>query len=133
MTKKIGYSTETFLGGVLATVEAFDMFHPRDRVLVGVSGGPDSMALLNILGRLAARLQISLGVAHLHHGLRGADADADERFVAAAADRLNLPCHRRKADVRGHMRKNGLSLEEAGRELRYRFFSDIALEKKDTL
>ena len=57
------------------------MMAPGDRVLVGVSGGPDSMALLHLLSRLAPDLKIRLGVAHLNHGLRGASAEPGEGFA----------------------------------------------------
>ncbi|BBO71709.1 tRNA(Ile)-lysidine synthase [Desulfosarcina alkanivorans] len=99
------------------------MLAPGDRVLVGVSGGPDSMALLHLLLRLAPGLDIGLGIAHLNHCLRGASADRDARFVRQAAATLNIACHTGRAQVIKVKRKLRLSLEEAGRRVRYAFFS----------
>jgi tRNA(Ile)-lysidine synthase len=99
------------------------MLVPGDRVLVGVSGGPDSMALLHLLSRLAPELKIRLGVAHLNHCLRGRSADRDAGAVNRAAAALNIPCHMGRARVMKVKRKLGLSLEEAGRRVRYAFFN----------
>ena len=92
-------------------------------MLVGVSGGPDSMALLHLLCRLAPELKIRLGVAHLNHCLRGRSADRDAGAVNQAAAALNIPCHMGRARVIKVKRKLGLSLEEAGRRVRYAFFN----------
>ena len=92
-------------------------------MLVGVSGGPDSMALLHLLNRLAPELKIRLGVAHLNHCLRGRSADRDAGVVNRAATALNLPCHMGRARVMKVKRTLGLSLEEAGRRVRYAFFN----------
>ncbi|MDY0020585.1 MAG: ATP-binding protein, partial [Anaerolineae bacterium] len=67
------------------------LFAPGDVLVVGVSGGPDSVALLDLLRRLAGPWNLHLHVAHLHHGIRGADADADAAFVEALAERWELP------------------------------------------
>ena len=91
------FSTPSDTKDLLATVEqtlaAHHMTAPGDRVLVGVSGGPDSMALLHLLSRLAPDLKIRLGVAHLNHCLRGASADRDAEVVrqAAAGITISLP------------------------------------------
>ena len=95
-------------------------------MLVAVSAGPDSTALLHALVQLASGLRLRLGVAHLHHGLRGEAADADAAFVDRLSRSLGLPCHRRDADVRSHARRGRLSMEAAGRELRYAFFDEVA-------
>lgn len=92
-------------------------------MLVGVSGGPDSMALLHLLSRLAPEIKIRLGVAHLNHCLRGRTADRDAGVVNRAAAALNIPCHMGRARVMKVKRKLGLSLEEAGRRVRYAFFN----------
>ena len=67
------------------------MFRSRDAVLVGVSGGPDSMALLYILNTLATEFSIDLGIAHLNHCLREDASERDAAFVASVAHKLNLP------------------------------------------
>jgi tRNA(Ile)-lysidine synthase len=96
-------------------------------LLLAVSGGPDSMALLHgaaALVRSGAR-RWSLAVAHLDHGLRSG-SDADARFVAESAASLGLPCETGRADVAALARSDGKSLEEAGREARYRFLEGAA-------
>ena len=97
-------------------------------MLVGVSGGPDSMALLHLLGRLAPDLKIRLGVAHLNHCLRGAPADRDAELVRQAAQELNCPVHITRCQVIKVKKKLGLSLEEAARRVRYAFFRKIMSE-----
>jgi len=89
-------------------------------VLVACSGGADSVALLHFLHSRRKRLGITdLGVYHLNHGLRGAEADADERFVADLARTLDIPFHPDRADVAAYAAQHGISLEMAGRKLRY--------------
>jgi tRNA(Ile)-lysidine synthetase-like protein len=96
------------------------------RVVVGVSGGPDSLVLLHVLHRLASDGGWLLHVAHLHHGMR-ADADADARFVAAQAAALGLGCTLEQVHVPHLAAAAGLSLEEAARQARYHFLGRVAL------
>jgi len=102
------------------------MLQSGDKVLVGVSGGPDSVTLLHVLHRLAPRYAIILGVAHLNHGLRREESDREAEFVRQIAAGLELPCFLEKRDVHRHRRLKKLSLEEAAREIRYRFYHDVA-------
>ncbi|MGB2755095.1 MAG: tRNA lysidine(34) synthetase TilS [Phycisphaerae bacterium] len=98
-----------------------------ERVLVGVSGGADSVALvlaLHDLGR--SGLAVALTVAHLHHGLRETTADEDEVFVKNLAAKLGLPCTVNRADVRAEAERDRLSIEEAARNARRRFFIGAA-------
>lgn len=95
-------------------------------MLAAVSGGADSVAMLAALRELARPLGIRLTVAHLHHGIRGASADADRRFVRALARRWRIRCVTGQADVPGLARRRGLSLEMAAREARYRFLANVA-------
>ncbi len=97
-----------------------------ERVLVAVSGGPDSVALLHLLHTQLPELHLALGVAHLHHGLRGAEADADAEYVAALAAKLALPYHTERADATGYAAEHGLSLEMAARKVRYAFLERVA-------
>ena len=96
------------------------------RVVVGVSGGADSVCLLNILHKYRSTLGIEIHVAHLNHGLRGAEADRDAEFVRALADRLDLPATIDKRDVEAWRSRYRLTPEEAAREVRYRFLSETA-------
>ena len=102
------------------------LFSLGETVVVGVSGGPDSLCLLHLLRRLAPELRLWLHVAHLHHGLRGAEADADAAFVAELADCWGLPCTIGRANVAALAREARLSLEEAARQARYRFVAEVA-------
>jgi tRNA(Ile)-lysidine synthase len=97
-----------------------------DRVAPAVSGGADSVALLRALLDLRAELGIVLAVAHFNHGLRGAESDADQAFVAELAREHGLEFFVGLADVRDHALLNKLSLEAAGRGLRYRWFARLA-------
>lgn len=95
------------------------------RVLVGVSAGADSMALLHILAALRLDLGLTLVAAHVDHGLRPAETPAEWACVQAAAGRLGIDCARMSVDVRRWATTGKLSLEHAARELRYRAFADL--------
>ena len=110
------------------TIKNHKMFDPQDSVLVGVSGGPDSVALLHVLLKIASGLSLTLGVAHLNHGIRGNDSDLDAKFVASLAGKLKLPFYIKKKDVLSYKKHHKLSLEEAARRVRYEFFHQIAGE-----
>ncbi len=97
-----------------------------DRLVVGVSGGADSLCLLALLRDLASPLDLHLHVAHLNHSLRGADADADADFVAGLAQQWQIPVTIGKSDVAALARQNRLSLEEAARQARYTFLAQVA-------
>lgn len=114
----------------IANIEktARKLFVPGDAVLTAVSGGADSVALLKALIILAPRLSLTLGIAHLNHLLRGQDSDKDEQFVSELAKSLNLPCYIGREDVSAYRKAHNLSLEEAGRRVRYDFFENIRKE-----
>ncbi|RME82005.1 MAG: tRNA lysidine(34) synthetase TilS, partial [Caldilineae bacterium] len=95
------------------------------RIVVGVSGGPDSLALLHALGRLAPDHGWWLHVAHLHHGLRP-EADEEAWFVAEVAAAWDLGCTIERADVEAIAAQPGVSLEEAARQARYAFLGAVA-------
>ncbi len=117
---------DDLLARVRQYVRRYQLFNPGETVVVGVSGGPDSLCLLHLLRRLAPELRLWLHVAHLHHGLRGAEADADAAFMAELADCWGLPCTVGHSDVAALAREAGLSLEEAARQARYRFLAGVA-------
>ncbi|MFN2168917.1 MAG: tRNA lysidine(34) synthetase TilS, partial [Anaerolineae bacterium] len=101
-----------------------DLLPAGETIVVAVSGGPDSLALLHLLVRLSQELGLRLHVAHLNHGMRGAAADEDARFVVHLSERWGLPCTVGCADVRSEAKKS--SLEEAARLARYRFLAETA-------
>ena len=103
------------------------MFAPGARVLVALSGGPDSVALLHILRGLEARGELSVaGAAHFNHQLRGADADADQQFCRNLALSIGLPLIEGRGDVAARARDSGRSLEDAARIARYAFLEAAA-------
>ena len=110
---------------VRETIEREHLLAGGETIIVAVSGGADSTALLHVLSALAPSLRLRLHVAHLHHGLRPT-ADEDARFVARTAEELHLPCTIERADVAGLARAGRHSLEEAGRLARYDFFARLA-------
>jgi tRNA(Ile)-lysidine synthase len=95
-----------------------------DRVLVAVSGGPDSVALLHLLQRFEPHLNLQLGVAHFDHGLRGRQSREEAEFVAALAQSLSLPFHGGEGDTRELARGEKISLQMAARRLRFQFLWD---------
>ncbi len=101
------------------------LFVPGERVGVAVSGGADSVALLRALLAMRSELGIVLSVIHVHHGIRGAEADADEQFVQQLAQDFDLPLHVKAVDVPAHSKSERLSLETSARELRYESFRSL--------
>lgn len=108
------------------TIEKYQLFTPGDKVLVAVSGGPDSVALLHCLWRLQQRLKLSLYVAHLNHGIRGTESEEDAQFVRALAENFKLPFTVEYVDVPKARERWGGSLEEVARELRHKFLAASA-------
>lgn len=120
---------DNFLKKVLRYIEENKLFAPGDTVVAAVSGGADSVALLDVLASLRG-LRLNLVVAHLNHLLRGAEADADEEFVRKLAGSYGLPVEVRRIDVREIAGRQGRSLEDAGRAVRYAFFDELAVSHK---
>ncbi|RKY22216.1 MAG: tRNA lysidine(34) synthetase TilS, partial [Planctomycetota bacterium] len=109
-------------------IEADGLFKPAERVLLAVSGGADSTALLYAMQALKAEniLSADFACAHINHQLRGIESNGDEEFVVAQTHRLNLPLTTKRLNVADFARKNKLSLETAARKLRIESLLDIA-------
>ena len=109
-------------------IKANGLFGSADKILLAVSGGADSTALLYAVCAIKAESVLSGDIlcAHINHQLRGSESDGDETFVIAQADKLNLAITTRRLDVRGFARKNKLSIETAARKLRIESLLDIA-------
>ncbi len=114
---------------VLAWCRQMELFSPGQQVAVALSGGPDSMALLTVLTHLREELGISLSAAHFHHGLRGREADRDEDFVRRWCERQGIPLSVGYGDTRQRAADTGESLEQAARQLRYRFFAALPADR----
>jgi tRNA(Ile)-lysidine synthase len=110
-----------------AEVRAGRLFPLDARLVVGVSGGADSMGLLHALVSLNTQpgFRLELHIAHLNHRLRGDDADADAAFVQAAADGYDLPCTIEAEDIAAAASAQRISIEEAARHRRYAFFESV--------
>jgi tRNA(Ile)-lysidine synthase len=111
---------------VLTAIREGTLLRSGGTVVAAVSGGADSLCLLHVLVRLSDRLHVRLHVAHLDHMLRGAASRDDAAFVAATAQSLGLPCTVEARDVAAWKRERKCSLEEAAREVRYRFLHEVA-------
>lgn len=112
----------------LDALQKYSLLQPGDRIAVGVSGGADSVALLRFLAQYQEQNRWEITVCHVNHGLRGAEADRDEQFVRALAERLRLPCLVRRCDAAALAAAQHCSVEEAGRRVRYSFFAEAAGE-----
>ncbi len=113
-------------GKVKKIITKANLIEEGDSVLLGASGGIDSTVLLYVLLNISRQTPFSLGLAHVNHRLRGSESQRDENFVKDLARRLSLPLHATKVNVKERASASGISLQHAGRELRYAFFSDIA-------
>lgn len=113
------------LDQVRKTIARYAMLQARDRVLVAVSGGVDSVVLLHVLQELKKELKLTLAVAHFDHGIRP-DSAQDAEFVKKLAQSLKLKFYAERADVPAYAKAHKLSLEVAARELRYQFLEKIA-------
>ena len=111
---------------VLYFIREHHLVLSQHKLLVAVSGGPDSVCLLHILVKLQEELDIRLHVAHLNHQLRGAEAEADAHYVSNLARRLGIPATIEQRDVKGYQKHKRISLEEAAREVRYTFLAQVA-------
>ena len=120
-----GYNPN-FVKSVEQTIRDHRMFQTGDAVLIGVSGGADSIALFDLISDFAPAFSLKLGIAHLNHSLRKAESDHDADFVAALGRSHHIVTYIKKVDVEAYKNQKKLSLEEAARQLRYDFFIKIA-------
>ncbi len=107
---------------VLNNIREYNLIENGDNVVIGLSGGPDSMALLYVLLEIE-EIDFNIHIAHVNHGVRGKEALADEIFVEKLAKKLNLPYYSIQVNMNQYAKDKGISSEEAGRKLRYGFFS----------
>ena len=111
---------------VKRTIKKYGMLSAGDRVVVAVSGGPDSVCLVSMLCTLAPEYGLQLHIAHLDHMFRGPGSAADARFVEHLAATLGIPATIEATDVPAFCRERGLSAQEGARDVRYRFLSRVA-------
>lgn len=111
---------------ILLFIKEHQLLQTGQKLVAAVSGGPDSVCMLDILVRLRRELGIELLIAHLNHQLRGGASDADARYVVALAAQLGIPAVVESRDVNAYRRQHRLTMEEAAREVRYSFLADVA-------
>ena len=122
-------SRVAFVKTLAEEIEQDGLLARNDHVVVGVSGGADSMALLHTLVDLndECGYELSLHIAHLNHELRGAEAEKDAAFVRAAADNLQLPCTIERRDIASLAGAGEGSVEEVARRERYAFLERVCV------
>lgn len=118
--------TPVFLDQLKKEIEQHQMIRRGDKVLVGVSGGPDSLALLHGLRNLGSEYGWSLFVIHVNHGLRGKESEEDARFVKECCEKWQIPCRIEAVDVYKALRKEGGNKQAIARKLRYGAFRKAA-------
>lgn len=107
------------------TVEKYNMFSPGQKVIVGLSGGADSMCLVSLLQKYSSSLGITVEAAHVNHCIRGEEAKRDERFVREYCERSGIKVHILSADIPAIAAKTGESTELCARRIRYEFFDSL--------
>ena len=110
---------------VYNSIKKYKMLNNGDRIVIGVSGGPDSICLLHILNSLKAKLNIELYVAHINHMIRE-EADMETEYVKDFCKNINVQCFVKKVDVETLAKEEKRGTEETGRKIRYDFFEEIA-------
>lgn len=118
-------SENTVLKQVSETIRIKSLFNRGDRVIVGLSGGADSVCLLHVLLSLSTRFDLTIFAIHINHMLRGPESDQDEEYVTELCEKLGVKLLVKQANIKETADQKGLSIEEAGREARYELF-DIA-------
>ncbi len=113
------------LDKIISTIKKFNMLEQGDIVVVGTSGGADSMSLLHILCTLREKLSLTLIAVHINHEIRGAEADRDQHLVEETCKELGVDCCVFKLDVKTYAKEHRITEEEAGRKLRYEKFEEV--------
>ncbi len=128
-------SMNTFIAKIKQTLVRYDMLPlvkantgVKQKWVVAVSGGPDSMALWHACLSLSQALGLELVVAHLNHGLRKNESDEDAQWVAQATEHPEIPFYIKKVDTEKIAKERKLGIEETARDLRYSFFEEVAQE-----
>lgn len=111
---------------VLETIIKYNLIEDGDKVVVAVSGGPDSITLLDILNKIQrkGRIKFEIIIAHVNHQIREEAID-DEKFVQNYANNNNIECYVKRIDVINYANNNKMGLEESGRKVRYAFFEEV--------
>ena len=114
---------------VTNTINKYNMLSYGDKVIVGVSGGADSISLLHVLYSLKDEYNIKIIVVHVNHSLRGIESDGDEEYVKAICEKLDIKLYTKRIDIEKISKDNKISIEVAGRECRYNFLDKILIKE----
>ena len=117
------------LDKVLATIKKYNMIEKGDKIVIGVSGGADSVCLTDILNKVKKEIEIEIILVHINHNIRGEEAKRDENFVIELGKKYNNLVRVFSYDVEKLAKERSLTVEEMGRKLRYEAFNSVALEK----
>ncbi len=109
---------------VIETIKKYNLINNGDRIVLGVSGGPDSISMLNILREIKDEMNFNIIVAHINHLIRK-EAVEDEKYVQEYCKKYNIECYIKRIDVQKIANNNKIGTEEAGRNARYEFFEEI--------
>jgi tRNA(Ile)-lysidine synthase len=120
------------LNQVKRTIDRHHLLEQGDRLVVGVSGGADSMVLLHVLNSSRKDFNLSLIVAHVNHGLRPHEAEKEAELVRTASEKLGIPFEYGKFNVREFKRAGGFSLQDAARRIRFHFFKGLLRKHQAT-
>lgn len=110
---------------VLKTIKTYNLIEKNDKVVIGVSGGPDSICLLHLLYSIKKELEFEIVVAHINHQIRKV-ADSETEYVKDFCKNLGIECFVKKENITELAKKQKKGTEEAGRQVRYDFFEDVA-------
>ena len=115
---------------VRETINAHKLISSGDHIVLGLSGGPDSVCLFDVLRRLSTELDLTIHPVHVNHQFRPGDAERDQEFVEGICAKAGLSCHSFVVDVNALAREQGMTSEEAGRKARYDAFTQVAREAR---
>ena len=112
---------------VLKTIKKYKLIESGDKIVIAVSGGPDSMCLLDVLRKLKEKLKIEIVVAHVNHSIRE-EADSETLYIKEYCNKHDIEIYIKKENVIELAKKDKIGIEEEGRKVRYKFFDEV-LEK----
>ena len=119
--KRLNIVEENFLN----TIKENNLINEGDKIVIGVSGGSDSITLLYLLNKYKEKFKIKLYVCHINHKIRE-DSTIDEQYVENMCEKMNVPFYKKRVQVEQIAKENKMGTEEAGRIIRYEFFREIA-------